>query len=259
MNRSFCLSNKIIFGVIIISVLIIILAACLSPSDQLIEITPELTVSPVMTDDDNPRLTEELLRERWLNGESCQPPCWEGIVPGKTTATEAMSVLEKNDIISSLSIDNEPVGIAQTGFIEWQILLEDTRPYKGEALFALDSPNQLIYLIRPGFPNTELGELIQKLGEPSHVLADYYQPPDAEYYIWEINIIWMEKGISFRTGGQEPTPLMINEELILESAIYFEPSVEKFLKVRNPRRPDGLSIWKGYGEVNQYLEHLETK
>ncbi|NUM48452.1 MAG: hypothetical protein HUU38_27415 [Anaerolineales bacterium] len=251
-------SRKLIIEVNLL-VTIFLLVSCSRSSEQYTEITPNVTESTEMTQEANTSpLTEELLRERWLNGQPCQPPCWEGIIPGKTTAIEAMSILEKNNIISSLSITDDPGSGVQSGHVEWEIILDDTKPYKGEALFDLDSPNQFIFAIRPGFPNTTLEELIQKLGTPTHILADYYQPPDAENHFWELNVIWMEKGISFTTGGKEPAPT-INEALILESVIYFEPSVERFLELWNPRRPDGLTVWKGYGEFSKYLEYLETK
>src|SRR5947209_4744604 len=33
---------------------------------------------------------------RWLKGIPCKPPCFEGITPGKTTAEEAVKLLQQN-------------------------------------------------------------------------------------------------------------------------------------------------------------------
>ena len=41
---------------------------------------------------------------RWLRGIPCQPPCWEGITPGKTTADEATGLLQKSSLIANVSI-----------------------------------------------------------------------------------------------------------------------------------------------------------
>ncbi len=37
---------------------------------------------------------------RWLKGISCRPPCWEGIIPGKTTLEEAVKILEKSPLFN---------------------------------------------------------------------------------------------------------------------------------------------------------------
>lgn len=42
-----------------------------------------------------PRVTKaDIWRQRWLKGEPCRPPCWEGITPGTTTLSETLEILK---------------------------------------------------------------------------------------------------------------------------------------------------------------------
>src|SRR5688572_2209141 len=40
------------------------------------------------------------LLTHWIDGIPCEPPCWQGITPGQTTAFQAVEILRSNAIVT---------------------------------------------------------------------------------------------------------------------------------------------------------------
>ncbi|HSQ18189.1 MAG TPA: hypothetical protein VLM83_10855, partial [Anaerolineales bacterium] len=61
-----------------------------------------LTPGTIQVDQEMHLVTLEQLRNRWISGTPCAPPCWEGITPGQTSADEAIEILISNPMITNV-------------------------------------------------------------------------------------------------------------------------------------------------------------
>src|SRR5690349_18800910 len=73
----------------------------------------------------SPLRTDELKR-RWLSGIPCRPPCWEGIIPGETSATKAGETLSANPMFTKVEMAKSPLSFDNGGSVdyEWDMLLD---------------------------------------------------------------------------------------------------------------------------------------
>jgi hypothetical protein len=197
--------------------------------------------------------TEDELRQRWLNEIPCAPPCWEGVTPGVTTATEAEGILRVNTMFTRLDTLVSPLPGVNTGFINFRFIVVDdtgtTIEWGGDMLFDSKSESQYIYIIRNCFPPTRLSELIAAFGEPSHVnaLYDDQRTPNT----WQLYVIWMSLGLQMRAAGETPYPV-INENLEFFSAEYFQPGLEGYARGMGINWVGSLVEWKGYADFELY-------
>ena len=201
------------------------------------------------------------LRRRWLGGTPCRPPCWEGIVPGEASAIEMGNTLDTNALFSKVEVRASPLPGVRTGHVsfEGKMVLEDgaVRPWGGDALFDYTTSEQIIYVIRVGFPETCLGDLIQAYGEPSHVMAYGSPAPDIDGpYTWQLDILWVPQGLTMQTGGF--SELRVEEGLGLSSALFFPPTLEGYGKATNPFFLDYVKPWRGYADFDTYFEPTPT-
>jgi hypothetical protein len=54
--------------------------------------------------------------KRWIAGDPCALPCWEGVTPGQTTVADAVKILNRNPgIIAGSAITN-----TSSSFVTWK-------------------------------------------------------------------------------------------------------------------------------------------
>jgi len=119
---------------------------------------------------------------RWLKGVPCKSPCWEGITPGKTPATQAIDLLKINSFIDHSSF---PVASSDTE-IDWK--WSDSHFGLGEIRFtsAISEPSSIVNWILVDLPEpVYLYQVIQAYGEPSHIVAYKFNGKhgDGPFYI----------------------------------------------------------------------------
>ena len=69
--------------------------------------------TPVLSD------TLTSLSQDWLSDATCRPPCWKGIVPGKTTADEAVAILKKIPFVAPGTIKMGVSSLSSEGELNW--------------------------------------------------------------------------------------------------------------------------------------------
>ena len=200
------------------------------------------------------------LRQRWLTGiPSCRPPCWEGIVPGQTSAMEAAETLSRNPAFSEVELDKSPLPNDRTGHLTFKmnaVLADGTISlWGGDALFDYTTPDQIIYVVRLHFPEMQMGDLIRVRGEPSHVMAFSAPTPDIEdeSYVWELDMLWLRQGLAMHHAGDFTEP-KIDEHLIFKQATYFPPTLEGYGKATSLFYAEHVRLWHGYGDFDSYFE-----
>lgn len=208
-------------------------------------------------DPPTPQLSElptiDQLRERWLHGSNCVPPCWEDIVPGITTAREALAILESNEIIANVANFH----IADNGYIDFDILFLDEdniiRDRSGLIVYKHPSLDEPIYGIEVGFPPTPLGILIQSYGAPSHAISFFDDQTTSG--TWEIRIIWEAFGVQMSTLGQGEYP-RVDETLVMNIVAYFQSGLDGYTRYHH-NYDDTLCSWQGYSDISTY-RYFET-
>ncbi len=180
---------------------------------------------------------------RWLNSLPCSPPCWEGIIPGKTTVREAQNLLKSNSFVTSVKIRN---GIS--GSIYWES--NNVGFGLGDALF--DSSEQIIKAIRPGFrPNKlTLGDVISHFGEPGHVSVGTTWGGNSVFY--STIFYYLDKGFSIYYSLADSKPGVYDKNIVINWVTFFGPDI-KALELDGVKNPT-LIPWQSSKGFDYYCK-----
>lgn len=187
---------------------------------------------------------ESVTDKSLFTGSPCAPPCWQGIIPGETTAEEAMRILQSSPYVKKGNI--EKTGSYSLGAIwaYWKISSGGVSVGLRDGLvheIALNTPYRLT-----------LGEVAKKFGTPEALRVNIAGIPEDPW--WMIKMYYPARGIEFRVDGQfkdpsiEPStqisgirfvaPQSSLEELLAE---LYETYGDTYLECSRP--------WRGYGRI----------
>ena len=82
---------------------------------ELTRIFTEIELSPVST----PSINSENWLSSWLNSPTCQPPCWENIIPGQSTLNDSLKIIAQISGAQFQRISLTPHVNSKTTFAEW--------------------------------------------------------------------------------------------------------------------------------------------
>jgi hypothetical protein len=212
---------------------------------------PTAEPSPVPTAP--PAAQTPSLADRWLIGLPCQAPCWEQIVPGTTTLTEAQQHLSQQELIRN--IQQAPGRNNDPALIGWN--WEDSPIGRGSLIYYENKPpfsnpplntvlNVSLVFDRP----VTLREVIAAYGEPSHVqlAADYSSAAGLMYYF---SVVYLERGFLLeRTTTDFAQRPHLSEEMTFDFVVMYQPdsqgfdlAVEPYFPIRQPSQY--LTPWQG--------------
>ncbi len=199
---------------------------------------------------------------RWLQGIPCSAPCWEGITPGKTSAQDALNLLNHNPLVATAKI-NEPYSEkSDITSVGWDWVAGDKSPTDyivagGSLDFHSTFTSQIIYQITPYY-NTyyKLSDIIKKYGEPSNIRVDYRVLEHGPIY--NIQVLFISDGISVSNSwDKKPT---INGDLTFNMLSFFEPNIQGFRNIlQDATQENQLTRWKGFNTFNFYCRDLPGK
>jgi hypothetical protein len=112
-----------------------------------------------------PTLLSDLFLEddSLLTGEPCEAPCWRGIVPGETTWTEAVAIVEVDEGLAGLDTNTEEEGVVQA---VWQKSGADQFCCRIIA-DAEDVPVSYLFLALA--PGIVVDDVLSQYGDPGYV------------------------------------------------------------------------------------------
>jgi hypothetical protein len=175
-----------------------------------------------------------------LRANDCQPPCWFGIEPGKTTRGEMETLLAQYpDLFSTLQYIN----IFPTGFTQcWQI-----KPYRWQVCIGegRDSAQPVPYLrFLPPRGALTLGRAIQQFGKPKFTLgclASATPQPNNPFRGMSVQFgeHILVTAYNVAQNGQALIPQMIVETITYEVAPLNSQSIIRELSENQ--------IWHGFG------------
>jgi hypothetical protein len=191
-----------------------------------------------------------------LEDNTCDAPCWRGIVPGQSTIENVEVILD------SMTDIHPPVGpentLANNPYYEKQIGWEfdSVTEYRGVVYFR----NDIVTLINISMENDlPLADIILKFGEPTDVLIQSMVGDPAVYLT--VKLIYPDKGIclshqpSFIFPFKNPKSYRIKPSTKIRNVMFIDHSVlEGQLEFGCLAGIDDIIYsankqnWKGYGD-----------
>ncbi len=189
---------------------------------------------------------------RWLKGVPCEPPCWEGIIPGRTTASQAVALLNHSPIVLTAELTHSI--IAGYGILSWLWTNGESGGMAGYYTLPITT-NETIYLITLFYPTQfTLREVIQAYGDPSDVLARAYRNPDGSIAS-DIDIMYRSRGI----GLVAETRGKVNLNLDTPVRVAFVAPTAEGLKIAiGPNDPSWLMPWQGIKDFEFYCKDIQN-
>lgn len=129
---------------------------------------------------------------KWLKNPTCQPPCWENMIPGKTKIEDGVTILEQIPGINKLSGPSKgPIGNEKQ--MVWQF-----GPSSGSISAQTDERGEIlsfIYLNLNLEENITLDELVSAYGQPTN-LSFYDCRTELNMKSCVIHLIYKDKGMA---------------------------------------------------------------
>jgi hypothetical protein len=226
-------------------------------SDQNIQSTtlvlqPTSIVQPRLEPTKQPTaaMTNNILYD-WLQGIPCHPPCWQGITPGQTLASDAKGTLQKKHSISNMEVLTTTRHGVLEGAIYWE--LDASQGEGGTISFKGDPSTVQKILVDPDGPLT-LQNVIDVYGQPSHVHATATPCVDHDCTVYWLDILFVEHGfaLSVETIPKGTSP-DFGPDWRNFYVMFFEPTLEGFAAAwGNPAVVEALTPWRGMLGFDDY-------
>ncbi len=191
-----------------------------------------------------------------LQDESCSPPCWNGIIPGKTSLQEVSAKLKSVSAVDAKSIKTMSV-LQANDSVDFHFL-SNTRE-NGGRIYSQGGVVQAISF-SPKSGTLILSEALQEWGTPDQYISIYYSKAETPYLA--TSIIYTERGIilnNIRNMRAEESPNFVGN-FSIQSVWYTNPKLTMVLlengsldALNNQDLLDGLKPWTGYGQIH-YIE-----
>ena len=198
---------------------------------------------------------------------SCESPCWNGIMPGKTTEEELLADLK-----------NIPTIVEDSIYIYGQSDIFDnlvcfSLPSKVEAEVYIIKDKVVLILFK-GKPGITIGQVIEQIGQPEYIITN----PTAVHVSFGLSLnilvhgIYLSKGIGFRyDSGKYNIALKskITPERKLDLFYYFDPNLYLQLaetgmfghgaNITPQKALMLLQPWSGYGVIGEKYPPVDYK
>jgi hypothetical protein len=186
---------------------------------------------------------------KFLHNPTCQAPCWENIIPGKTTITEAKRILFTEPDIEITYETSEAVQWKflpnlEGGWVESQI--DD---------YGMKIIDQ-IHLGLKGRQALQLREIVETYGQPAFIVIfrEIHFRDACDVYIaytpFDMVLSYFMKCFITKTkNGGQSIKLEISEDTLIESINLVSKGVKAFTLV--DEFPENILLWNGYGEYEK--------
>jgi hypothetical protein len=188
--------------------------------------------------------------ERWLRGIPCRLPCWEEIIPGRTSAIEAVDLLAKSPLVGTVHTTANRL-FPDRAEVNWTW---SDGSEGGRAIFDAQAVTQTVYAIQPTFPTRyRLQDVISALGNPSHVIATALRGPDLGSPIsYDLSIIYLPLGLRLHTSSSSK-PVTLNSDTKFEDITFSDPSRKELTAPQ-----EFLVLWEGLKNFGFYCKDEEN-
>jgi hypothetical protein len=184
---------------------------------------------------------------RWLRGQPCRLPCYEGLTPGITTAQEAFRSLRQHPFVGSVTLTRFPS--EGYGEVAWTWADENDG---GRALFRLDDTERIESIQPRSDPGVTLGGVIAVYGEPTDVITtDFCVSWSKER---SFHLEFLNRSVGLYLHGPYKDLQHINAELPIDSIIIYDPRTQwtDFDYSYSHTEAIAVSPWRGYQDFYFY-------
>jgi hypothetical protein len=182
---------------------------------------------------------------RWLKKIPCSAPCVEGITPGKTTASEAIQILNQNLLIKNVENDPNFSSSLKWGAVFWDWAFSSTG---GAALYSTDT-SEIISSIAPQFgKDYSFREVMQAYGDPTYIIADAYIPASEQIVLCRrVRLVYLSYGLQLYAENCR-TKVELDENLSFPIINFFVPTHEEYYSIDSTakKHPDWVIPWQGF-------------
>ena len=227
-------------------------ATALEPS---LTATPSVTLSiptlePSPTATPRARLSAIEL-ENYFGNSSCSWPCWQGIIPGSTTGTEALETINQSPLVleNSIKVEGPTTG---SGTATWDWKMSDQQPILGGVMEWRDGT--IISVDLATYLSISIGQIMQRLGPPEKIhVIDCTEVVEGPQRLCAV-LLYAARGFSVhisweRSGDGKEVPITPDDPI--SGVLMFEPSTieEWVLSWGGDPQTFALQEWKGYGDL----------
>jgi len=218
----------------------------------IIQPTPLGGTTPITTSTYPPTQDWQL---RWLKKIPCSAPCLEGIIPGKTTASEAIEILNHNSLVTNVK-NNPKFDVAgKRGYVSWEWVNSQT---SATASYSTDN-SEIILDVMPDFGiYYSLRDVIQAYGEPTYVIAiAQLTVSERPKLCQEARFWYIPYGLVLRSDCH--TKLDLDENLSFRLISFFAPG-EAYIVIDSTGRqhPDWMIPWQGFKGFDFYCRDTQS-
>ena len=175
-----------------------------------------------------------------LTDDPCAAPCWQGIVPGVTTSTEAADILMTLEFI-------EPSSLWSFGDdLRWRTSASQEDP---AIVSEIRSRDGLVSFMEIGVDfELALQDILEKYGPPEKVLA--YESAREERIQTEIYFYYPQQGLVFVSWASGPVPVseffMLDATTPITVIYYFAPTTIDEWFDEHPEIEHRVRFGRGY-------------
>lgn len=194
-------------------------------------------------------------RNRWLEGNPCRAPCWEGVTPGQTSADDALRIWGASKLMRDLRLSRANL-LPNWGNVVWDWT---TGREGGLAAFNKQTTVQKINDIQVTFPWTyNLNEIIAAYGDPTYVVATATCYPDSSGSSYDAQIYFLSSAFVVYESGpftRESANQALDSSKSIRTIRFFRP-VQNLaeLEFSGGGVAYGFAVpWKGTFQLGAYL------
>lgn len=191
----------------------------------------------------------------------CKAPCWRQIEPGKTTAEEALKLIQSFPDLNNKSVSLSDSWNIFSGFVGFKLKT-------GEVIRVYSIDNNVVSITFESSTGLlTVGDLISEFGEPTYIYPENILgsgpliiPASDSLHLW-INLIYPKKGISVSYDSNDSylfPDKSITKETKIKYLEYFDVNqYDQLFKLEYGSDYEDKSIkellypWKGYGNVEE--------
>lgn len=181
---------------------------------------------------------------------TCQAPCWMGIIPGKTTLQQGIDIIHRIDFVTDISELRSKSEVHDTLYFAFE------KKYR-EAFGYIYSNKGIVEQIgfSPSSNNLTLGDIFHTIGTPDEYLSIYYTTAESHYYA--ISIYYKEKGITLHnTTFSGKDDIEFYPDMPIELIVFTQPEMitkpeqdGTINQLNDTELAKGLTSWTGFNKI----------
>jgi len=197
-------------------------------------------------------LRRTLVDRSFMTDIPCTAPCWQGIVPGETSRSQAMQILEDSPYIRKGSL--QEAGTSEVGGVMWWWYAPGRRLKS-----SISWRGDVVQKITLGLTyDLTVDQVVSKFGPPEAIDIGTGGVPEHSY--WIINLYYPGMGIQFKAYTPEFEDLLEPSTAVEVAQFFVASSLEK--RVEDVFGGDGYGAeyavshrmnlmrpWQGYGDL----------